>query len=87
MRSSPVRVGPKSKASPFRRRENIDREGRHRDKRGDLVKIETEMGVIWPQATGHLEPQKLEEAGRTPAGPSPDRAGPHQHLDSSGFRS
>ena len=29
------------------------------------MKMEAEMGGRWPPAQGHLEPQALEEAGRT----------------------
>ena len=43
-----------------------------RDRRGETqthsrshVKAEAEMGGAWPEAQGRLEPQKLEEAGRT----------------------
>ena len=48
MRWSPIRMGPKSKASPFGRR-------------GETGRRE---GATWPQATGRPEPRKLEEAGK-----------------------
>lgn len=42
-----------------------DRRAETYTQRRSHVKMEAEVGGMWPQAQGHLEPKMLEEAGRT----------------------
>lgn len=57
-------MGPKSTGKgPYKR--YMDE--RHKDE--GHVKMETDFGVMWPQAKGHLEPP---EAGRSRKDPPPE---------------